>query len=79
MSAVTPDEWYAHTMALKRPDADAYFLSCTNIRAVPAIERLEQALQAPVISSNQAMIWHCLRKAGLGDVIPGYGRLLRSH
>lgn len=79
MSAVTPDEWYAHTMALKCPDADAYFLSCTNIRAVPAIERLEQALGAPVISSNQAMIWHCLRKAGLDDVIPGYGRLLRSH
>jgi maleate isomerase len=79
MSAVTPDEWYERTLALKRPDADAYFLSCTNIRAVPAIERLEQALKAPVISSNQAMIWHCLRKAGLEDVVHGYGRLLRSH
>jgi maleate isomerase len=79
MSAVTPDEWYERTLALKRPDADAYFLSCTNIRAVPAIERLELALKAPVISSNQAMIWHCLRKAGLEDVVYGYGRLLRSH
>ena len=79
MSAVTPDEWYRETMALRRDDADAYFLSCTNIRALPAIERLEQALQKPVISSNQAMIWHCLRTAGLDDVIPGYGRLLRSH
>jgi maleate isomerase len=79
MSAVTPEEWHDHTMALARPGADAYFLSCTNIRAVPAIERLEQTLGAPVISSNQAMFWHCLRKAGLDDVIPGYGRLLRSY
>jgi maleate isomerase len=79
MSAVTPEEWYERTVAMKRPDADAYFLSCTNIRAVPAIERLEQALGAPVISSNQAMIWHCLRKAGLDDVVPGYGKLLSAH
>lgn len=79
MSAVTPEEWYDRTVAMKRPDADAYFLSCTNIKAVPAIERLEQALGKPVISSNQAMFWHCLRKAGLEDVVHGYGRLLRSH
>jgi maleate isomerase len=79
MSAVTPEEWHDHTVALARSGADAYFLSCTNIRAVPAIERLEQTLGAPVISSNQAMFWHCLRKAGLDDVIPGYGRLLRSY
>jgi maleate isomerase len=79
MSAVTPDQWFEETVALARPEADAYFLSCTNIRAVPAIERLEQRLGAPVISSNQAMFWHCLRKSGLDDVIPGCGRLLRSH
>jgi maleate isomerase len=79
MSAVTPEEWHGHTMALRRDDADAYFLSCTNIRAIPAIQKLEDDLGKPVISSNQAMIWHCLRKAGLKDTVAGYGRLLSSH
>jgi maleate isomerase len=79
MSAVTPEEWYDRTMALARDDADAYFLSCTNIRAIPAIQRLEDDLGKPVITSNQAMAWHCLRTAGLEDVVPGYGRLLSSH
>ena len=72
-----PDEWRRRTLALRTPGAEAYFLSCTNIRAVGVIEALEQDLQLPVISSNQAMIWHCLRKAGINDAIPGYGRLLR--
>jgi maleate isomerase len=79
MSAVTPDEWYAHTLEHRRPDAEAYFLSCTNIKALPTIQRLEDELGAPVISSNQAMFWHCLRKLGIAEPIEGYGRLLSAH
>jgi maleate isomerase len=74
-----PVEWEQRALALKSTGAEAYFLSCTNIRAIDAIEPLEQALGVPVISSNQAMIWHCLRKAGVNDAVAGYGRLLRDH
>jgi maleate isomerase len=79
MASVDPADWYRHTVALKRPDAEAYFLSCTNIRAAAAIEALEGALGAPVISSNQAMLWHALRKNGIADALDGYGELLRNH
>jgi maleate isomerase len=77
--SASPAEWTARALAMRSDDADAYFLSCTNIRAVAAIEPLEQALGKPVISSNQAMLWHCLRKGGVDDAIPGYGRLLVAH
>jgi maleate isomerase len=77
--SAAPAEWYRRALSLRMPEADAYFLSCTNIRAVSVIEALERELQAPVISSNQAMIWHCLRKGGIRDAVSGYGRLLRSH
>nr|WP_246344507.1 aspartate/glutamate racemase family protein [Conexibacter arvalis] len=57
---------------------DAVFLSCTSLRAVDAIESLEQALGTPVVSSNQALAWHALRLAGRDEAVPGFGRLLRT-
>jgi maleate isomerase len=74
-----PVEWQRRAMTLKHPDADAYFLSCTNIRVISIIDALEKSIHAPVISSNQAMLWHCLRKGGVADAVPNYGKLLRSH
>ena len=78
-ASVAPQEWFERMLAMKRADADGYFLSCTNIRAVAVIESLERALGAPVITSNQAMLWHALRKSNIRDVIAGYGTLLTSH
>ncbi|HMB74897.1 MAG TPA: Asp/Glu racemase, partial [Kiloniellaceae bacterium] len=40
-----------------RPDADAVFISCTAVRAVDCIARIEDALGKPVISSNLALFW----------------------
>jgi maleate isomerase len=74
-----PVEWKRRAMTLKHPDADAYFLSCTNIRVISIIDALEKSIHAPVISSNQAMLWHCLRKGGVADAIPNFGKLFRSH
>lgn len=55
--------------------ADALFLSCTALRAAPCVQRIEDRLGKPVVSSNQAMVWRCLRLAGISDAVPGYGRL----
>ena len=40
------------------------------------IERLEAQLGKPVITSNQATVWRCLRHLGYTLPIKGYGRLL---
>jgi maleate isomerase len=72
-----PKLWFDTTVALKRDDADAYFISCANIHSIGAIEDLEKVLQKPVVTSNQAAIWHSLRMAGISDAVPGLGHLLR--
>ncbi|TIS54878.1 aspartate/glutamate racemase family protein [Mesorhizobium sp.] len=56
------------------PGVDAIFISCTSLRVAEAAARLEQRIGIPVTSSNHAMAWHCLRLAGVNDVLPG-GRL----
>ena len=71
-----PERWFEETVALRDPAADAYFLSCTAIRAAEAVEPLERELGRPVITSNQAALWRTLRDAGIEDCIEGYGRLL---
>ncbi|MFD2130756.1 aspartate/glutamate racemase family protein [Pseudogracilibacillus auburnensis] len=56
-------------------DADALFISCTGLQAVHMIQELEEDLQKPVITSNQATFWHSLRLSGVGTQIKGFGEL----
>lgn len=75
-SCVTPPSFWAElARGLDAPDAEAYFLSCANIHAIDAIEELEADLGRPVVTSNQVVIWHALRTAGIHEPIPGLGRL----
>ncbi|MCG7627765.1 ectoine utilization protein EutA [Epibacterium sp. MM17-32] len=62
-------------LAADDPAAEALFLSCTALRALPCIARIEAALGKPVVSSNQAMIWRSLRLTGARQPVPGYGQL----
>jgi maleate isomerase len=77
MASIEPGEWYRRALALRNPQADAYFLSCTAIRVLPIIESLERDLGKPVVTSNQALVWHVLRTSGFRDAPPGMGTLLQ--
>jgi maleate isomerase len=57
------------------PEADACLLSCTAMKSAPVIARLEARCGRPVVTSNQAMMWHLLRSNGIGDPVDGFGRL----
>jgi maleate isomerase len=57
------------------PAIDAIFVSCTSLRVAEAAERLEERTCVPITSSNHAMAWHCLRLAGIEDVVPAAGKL----
>ncbi len=74
-STVTPQEWKNIVKENTRTDADGYFLSCTNTRMIEAIEDLEKDLDKPVINSNQATIWACLKKLGIPHTNKRLGRL----
>lgn len=77
-AAVEPEQWYREVMALRDPQADAYFISCTAVRSADVIDALERDLGRPVITSNQGMLWGALRAAGITDRRSGFGRLLRD-
>jgi maleate cis-trans isomerase len=57
------------------PAASALLLSCTNLYTVESIVPLEAELGKPVVSSNGATYWYCLRRLGVDDRLPTLGRL----
>jgi maleate isomerase len=72
---LTPEYIKDFALEIDHPDADALFLSCSGIRAIEVIQEIEDAIRKPVITSNQAQMWSCLRRAGIKDNIEGYGRI----
>ncbi|HEY7218904.1 MAG TPA: hypothetical protein VH985_10985 [Candidatus Binatia bacterium] len=74
---VTPQEWQGIVKKNTRADADGYFLSCTNTRMIEAIDDLERDLNKPVINSNQATMWACLKKLGIPHTNRKLGRLFQ--
>ena len=75
MGQVTPAFWKKFAIAIDRPDADAIFLSCGGIRSLEVAAEIEQATGKPLITSNQAQFWSCLRRAGITDQLAGFGQI----
>ena len=58
------------------PDrAEAVVIGGSGFRAIGAIEALEEALERPVLSANQAAFWRALRAAGVKNGVSHYGRI----
>ena len=58
-------------LAADHGDAEAIFVSCTNLPTYDLIEPLETALGKPVLTANQLTMWACLRRMNLPIVGPG--------
>jgi len=63
---------------LETPGAEGIYIACPRWGTVEIIEKLEQDLGIPVVTSSQATIWMALRKANVREPIQGYGRLMRA-
>ena len=72
---VPPETLYRMALEIHE-DADAVFISCTQLPTLGLVSWLEEALGRPVVTSNQAIIWRCLRTLGARDRISGFGALL---
>ena len=68
---------YAQIKAACSAKADGVLIAGTGFRCVAILQALEQDLKRPVISANQASLWHCLRSAGVQSRIAGYGNLFQ--
>jgi maleate isomerase len=81
-AAVTPREWAELARKHDRSDTDGIFLSCTNTTQIEAIAEIEDALGKPVVNSNQAVLWGCVKrlKSALAPLPPmsRLGRLMRQ-
>ena len=80
--AQPPERWVELAVQNARDAADGYFLSCTNTTQIEAIEPIERRLGKPVVNSNQAVLWACVKrlrhKLGAARLAPGLGRLVAS-
>lgn len=57
--------------ATDSPDAEAIFVSCTNLPTYDLIAPLERELGKPVLTANQVTMWSALTIAGRPAVGPG--------
>jgi maleate isomerase len=70
-SALTPQDVIGLARRADSAEAEAMVLSCTDMRAVEAIEAIETALGKPVVTSNQALMHAAIKRLGLQDNVPG--------
>lgn len=78
MARLSPEALRDWVLNHRDAQADGYFLSCTALRTAELIAPLEAELGHPVLTSNQVMVWHALRSAGMSQPIPGWGELLEQ-
>jgi maleate cis-trans isomerase len=70
---------YDMGVAVDRPDAQAVLLASGNWSALGIVNRLEVAIDKPVLTTNQVSLWAVLRLAGYHAPVFGWGRLLREY
>jgi maleate cis-trans isomerase len=79
--SVTPRQWAELAEQNDRAEADGIFLSCTNTTQIEAIDDIERALGKPVVNSNQAVLWGCVKRlrSALAPLapMPHLGRLMQ--
>ncbi len=68
---VSDEELVDSVRAVDRPEADAVFISCTNLTTYELIAPLERELGKPVITANQVTMWAALRALGRRASGPG--------
>jgi maleate cis-trans isomerase len=77
---ISPDEIFQRVEASyeEHPATQAIYFQGATLDPLPVIQRLEDNLGVPVVSSNTAMLWNILSKLGAKFSIKGYGKLLSS-
>jgi maleate isomerase len=76
IGALSPETIVALAQRVNRPEADAVFLSCTSLNVAQDIDRIEEELGKPVVTSNQASAWLLMNGRGI-EPRPGvFGTLM---
>lgn len=73
---IPAERWVELARTLSGTDCEGLLISCAGIQLAPVLGQIEKEFGRPVIASNQALVWHCLRMLNLPDRPAGYGALL---
>ena len=75
IAKIDSDYLYEVILDMDLKDAEAIFLSCTNLPALSIIDKLEKKLNKFVLCSNQVLIWDTLKSIGKYNPLQGFGKL----
>ena len=79
IAKVDPDHLFEVITKMDLGEAEAVFLSCTNLPALNIVDKLEKKLNKIVLSSNQVLIWDTLVEIGKNESVEGFGSLFKSN
>jgi len=76
---VNPDLIFNEVVDLYKKDqsVQGIFISCTNFKTFPIIDKIENYLNIPVITSNQASLWSLLNIIKFNKSINGLGQIFK--
>ena len=76
MARIKPASLVEAAIAAMADDAEALFISCTALRSAAIVPEIERAIGRPVVTSNLATAWQCLRLCGVDTPRPQWGSLM---
>ena len=79
IAKVDPDYLFEVITKMDLGEAEAVFLSCTNLPALNIVDKLEKKLNKIVLSSNQVLIWDTLQNIKRTEQVNGFGKLFMSN
>ena len=79
IAKVDPDYLFEVITKMDLGEAEAVFLSCTNLPALNIVDKLEKKLNKIVLSSNQVLIWDTLQNIKKAEPVNGFGKLFLSN
>jgi maleate isomerase len=79
IAKIDPDYLYEVISNMDLGDAEAVFISCTNLPALSIVDKLEKKLNKIVLCSNQVLIWDTLQSIGRNNSIQGFGKLFSEN
>lgn len=74
---VRPAEVFERAKALIPSSAECLLIAGNGLRASGAIAALEEALERPVLTANQVLLWAALQRLGGANEVTRYGRIFR--
>lgn len=75
---IPSEVWYELACSVKGQDFDVVLASCAGIEIADVIQSIEDAIERPIITSNQALLWACLNRLYIPSRPQIYGALLRG-